>query len=146
MPTKTTWIVVADAAHVRVLESSGIGKPVTRVHEADQSLTGAKQNADEPGRAFESADGSRHSMAPRTDLARMEKREVAADLAGWLDEEAKGGRFDRLVLAAAPQFLGDLRDALSDAVRSKVIAEVDKDYTKLTDAKIREHIADHAPV
>lgn len=63
-------------------------------------------------------------------------------LAAWLDTAEREQVFDRLVLVAAPRALGDLREALSKNVFSRVAAEVDKDLTKLPEAEIKEHLKD----
>lgn len=48
--------------------------------------------------------------------------------------------YDRLVLVAPSSALGDLREALSDSVRSLVRAELDKDLTKTPIAELPEHL------
>jgi len=143
---KTTWICVADAGHLRILRSSGPGTPVERivheVHQRDHS----KDFADRPGRAFESADISRHAMEPGEDPARRDKRDAAADIGKRLSDHAQKQDFQRLILVAPPQFMGDLRKHLSAAASNAVIAEIDKDLTGESDASIRDRLAEVAPV
>ena len=47
--------------------------------------------------------------------------------------------FERLVIAAAPTALSDLRPALSEAVKATIIAELPKDLTNIPTAKLAEH-------
>lgn len=146
MPNKkTTWICVVDAGHLRILRSSGPGTPVERVTEESHARDRAKDFADRPGRSFESADGSRHGLESESP-ARRDKRDVAAELGKRLSAHAERNDFDRLILVAPPKFMGDLRPHLSDAASSRVIAELDKDLTRKTDAEIRDKLADLAPV
>ena len=50
--------------------------------------------------------------------------------------------FDRLVLVAPAVMLGDLRRALQPQVLEKVVAEVDKDLTKIPTHDVLAHIND----
>jgi protein required for attachment to host cells len=50
--------------------------------------------------------------------------------------------YDRLVIVAAPSALGDLRAALSEQVRAKVIREIAKDLTKTPDSEVAGHLGD----
>ena len=58
-----------------------------------------------------------------------------------LDQRRTEKAYDRLILVAPPTALGDLRDALSDPVRSLVRAELHKDLTKTPVAELPEHLA-----
>jgi protein required for attachment to host cells len=60
-------------------------------------------------------------------------------LADVLDERHQAGAFQRLVIAAAPAALGDLRPALSDEVRETILAELPKDLTNVPTPKLAEH-------
>ena len=42
-----------------------------------------------------------------------------------MEGKAKAGAYDRLVIAAAPMALGNLRKAMSDHVRKTVVAELE---------------------
>jgi protein required for attachment to host cells len=48
--------------------------------------------------------------------------------------------YDRLVIVATPVTLGDLRAAISDHVRDKIVGEVAQDLTKIPNGEIAEHI------
>lgn len=143
---KTTWICVADAGHLRILKSTGPGTPVERLVEETHARDHGKDFADRPGRAFESADGTRHAMEPGEDPVRRDKRDTAAEIGKRLSDHAQKHDFQRLILVAPPQFMGDLRKHLSPAAAAAIIAEVDKDLTQETDAAIRERLAKVAPV
>jgi hypothetical protein len=63
MKTKTTWVVVADGSTARILESTGLGQPLNCVLEIDpETSRDLIEDADRPGRVFESSDGARHSL------------------------------------------------------------------------------------
>ncbi len=143
---KTTWICVADAGHLRILKSTGPGTPVERLVEETHSRDHDKDFADKPGRAFESADASRHGMESGEGPARRDKRDTAAVIGKRLSDHAQKDDFQRLILVAPPQFMGDLRKHLSSKAAAAIIAEVDKDLTRESDSAIRDRLAEVAPV
>lgn len=96
--------------------------------------------SDREGRAHESVGASRSAMEARSDPHRELKRKFADRLAGELASAL--GKYDRLILVAAPVTLGDLRSAISDHVRAKVMGEVDLDLTKTPDHEIAAHLKD----
>jgi protein required for attachment to host cells len=54
---------------------------------------------------------------------------------GWMNlQEAM---ILRLVLIAAPQTLGELRKILSKPVQMRIVTEVDKDLTKMSDKDLQ---------
>jgi len=56
-----------------------------------------------------------------------------------LNEKQSQGKFDRLVIAAAPAALGDIRPALSDQVKETILAEMPKDLTNIPVPKLAAH-------
>lgn len=143
-PTRT-WILIADGARARLLESTGKGKAVHAVAEstftADHRRSGELLR-DRPGRVFESATAGRHAAEPRTDPHRALKRFFAQQLADILAERLAARDYERLVLVAPPELLGDLRKALTESVQAVVVAEVPKDLTKVPDKDILQHLTD----
>jgi protein required for attachment to host cells len=75
---------------------------------------------------------------------RREKREFAAVVSEFLDSGAQRGAFHRLVLAAPPKFLGDLRAALGAKAKGLITGEIPKDLTKESDAQLADRVADLA--
>lgn len=143
MKPKTTWIVIADGNQARVLEHNGPGRglsPVEGLQFEQEHLKAREIMADKPGRTFASAGpGARSSMEYHTDPVEVRERRFVENLADVLDRKHTEGAFDRLVIAAAPNALGDLRPALSDGVRSAVIAELPKDLVNVPGHKLPEH-------
>ena len=79
-------------------------------------------------------------MAPANDAHRLDQKNFAASLAAVLRDELQGGSYNRLIIAAAPAMLGDLRAALSKQVTSVIIAEIDKDLTQVKDNELARHL------
>jgi protein required for attachment to host cells len=59
-----------------------------------------------------------------------------------LDDSLSLKHFSRLVVVAPPITLGDLRNALSEAVKASIIAEVASDLTKIPNSEVPRHIED----
>ncbi len=140
-----TWILIADAAHARVLQSNGHGKPLVPVPQFEMHADLPRSHdlgADRPTRTHESVGTTRHAVEPRTDPHRELKRAFAVLVAERLKEAATAKSFDRLVIAAPPVMLGDLRCALHKQVSDKVAAEVPKDLVKIADQDLRPHFAE----
>ena len=78
-------------------------------------------------------------MEPKTDPAQHREAEFVRSVASVLEEKAKAGAFDRLVVAAAPIALGNLRKVLSDHVRKTIVAELDKDLTNVPTPQLDRH-------
>jgi len=139
-----TWVLVADGQRARILQNDGPGKglaPVPPGEIGHANPPTREQGADRPGRTQESVGGARHAMEPRADWHRAEKARFAAELAGRLERAARDDAFERLILIAPPQPLGDLRKALPESVRARVAAEIDKDLTHAADAEVARHLA-----
>lgn len=137
-----TWIMVADAARAQLFQSEGAREPIEPIeclenpnaHLRDQDLV-----SDKPGRSIESVGGSRHAE-DRLDHHRADKAAFARRIAEYVERGAADGKFDKLVLVAPPQMLGDLRSALGEQSQARVIHEIAKDLTKLPTAKLQEQL------
>lgn len=146
-PTRT-WILVADGARARILQNDGWGKGlqqiVYREHEESETAT-HDLGTDRPGRTREIADGTHHGL-DETDWHRFEKAEFAHEMAKLLNHAAVANKFDRLVLIAPPQALGDLRKKLDTHTADRVTGEIDKDLTHASLDELKERIAEINPV
>jgi protein required for attachment to host cells len=143
MKPTITWIVCADGNEAKVFEHTGPGKGLTAVKDIQmeqEPLKASEIMADKPGRAFSSAGpGARSSMEYSSDPVAVRERRFVEDLAEALEAARADGRFNRLVIAAAPNALGDLRPALSEAVRATILAELPKVLTNVPTDKLAAH-------
>lgn len=145
MKATRTWILIADGAHARILENDGPGKGVRAVKggEYQTALQPDREVfADRPGRTHDSAGHGRHGMEPTASPHRTAKADFARSLAEALDGKLARGAFDRLIIAAPPQALGDLRRHLSGALKTCLTAEIPKDLTKVPDNALASHLED----
>ena len=143
MKPTVTWIVIADGDQAKIFEHDGPGKGMHALKElmAEQAhLKAADIMADKPGRSIQSSGpGARSAVEYHTDPVEVRERRFVERLAQTLDEKHSEGRFQRLVIAAAPAALGDLRPALSEAVKQTILAELPKDLTNIPTAQLAAH-------
>ena len=146
MKAKTTWILIADGAQAKVFEHSGPGKGLRIVEDMqfEQAALQAREiMADRPGNSIGSQ-GARNSggVEYSSDPVAVRERRFVENVAEQLDRHLQQGAFDRLIVAAAPTALGDLRPAFSKGVKATIVAELPKDLTNIPTAKLEAHFAD----
>lgn len=140
MKKTVTWILIADGTQARVLEHGGPGKGLSQVDGLDWSIAPLQAqdiNTDRPGRAHSTVG---RSAMEKNDPAQQREDEFVKTVAGHIETQARSGSFDRLVIAAAPIALGNLRKAMSDAVKKTVVAELDKDLTNVPTPQLAKHL------
>lgn len=89
-----------------------------------------------PGVSFESATSMRHGTG-RHGLADRRREAFAKDLADLLNNQARKGEYEHLVIAAPPRLLKAIREKLSDVARSRVHSEIPKDLLKVSNHDIK---------
>ena len=149
MKLDRTWILIADAARAKVLLYRGPDHKLETVegmtfafdHKRASELGDGK-----PGRSFESVGATRHAVSPHSDPERLEEQRFATDLVHRLDKAAEQASFEHLVVVAPPTMLGDLRHALTHRLTSMLKATLDKDLTKIPEAKLGEHLKGVLPL
>jgi protein required for attachment to host cells len=145
MASERTWVLVADGSRARILQKREDGgrkqlrtiEGMTFAHDLPKTSEVVR---DRLPRTFESVGNTRHAVATEVDPHREEKRKFASELVAALDAELVKKSFDRLVVVAPAQMLGDLRSALSPALRERTTADVVLDLTKVPDIEIASHL------
>jgi protein required for attachment to host cells len=140
----THWVVVGDAAGVKVYESDALLEVLTLVDDIDVSPERLRQGdrMERPGVHLPGADCAR-----RDPHASTEGR-FARAVAQVLNDADGNHRFERLIVAAPPRFLGDLRLSLSRNAGRRVVASFHHDWKYLSrgdlSAQLRRHLPDAA--
>ena len=143
MKKTITWVLIANGAQARVLENTGPGKGLKQVNGLDwaiEPLQAQEIVSDRPGRSHSSVGGGRSAMEPKTDPVDYRETEFVKSVAATLDRKQQDGAFDRLIIAAAPIALGELRKAISPNVKKTVVAELNKDLTNTPTAQLDQHL------
>lgn len=131
------WVMVADRHVARVF--SKLGDDISLIAElAPKTKEESKMTNKGIGRMVSSGRNAiRHKYEPHMNESHKEEIAFAHDIAAWLDAEAGKESFDRLVLVASPHMLGELRKTISQHVYARIVAELNKDLTKMGDAELR---------
>lgn len=128
----------AGGRDARLKEAGRLENPKARMHDRDLK-------SDRPGRVFDRAASgagrrgavSHHGVGGERRPRRHEAALFAKRVMRELQKARREGRFERLVLIAAPAFLGVLRGALTKSLQSSVAAEVAKDLVQQPAESIR---------
>lgn len=135
------WILVADRHVARLYrKNNGHLKEFTEIVPDIPRPDRRLANATLGRAALPAGIFARHKYEPHMNAARKEELGFVRDIAAWLDGAARGNAFDRLVLVAAPATLGELRQALGSAVQDRIVAEVNKDLTKMGDPELQAEL------
>jgi protein required for attachment to host cells len=67
------------------------------------------------------------------------------NLAREIEHAPNGGRFDRLILVMPPKALGEMRAALSQNSRSRVVAEFDRELVSLGAKDLLAYLDERMP-
>lgn len=129
--SKGTWILVADGEKALFLRNDlDAQDPDLNVmqHEEQDNPSDREQSANRPGRMHDTGVGQRSAMDD-TDWHELAKERFADELSDILYQKAHKNKFEKLVIAAPPNILGELRDKMHKEVSSRVIAEIPKTYT-----------------
>ena len=142
---KTGWNVVGNRGVARLFQArhptgpleelDAFIHPEARLHEQDLV-------SDRPGRGFDRVGPGGHAEEPDTTMVEQETGNFALELSRFLLKGRTDGRFDGLMLIAAPAFLGSLRDRLDGPTRGRIMLEVAKNLVHLDAAAVRNYLPD----
>ncbi len=138
-----TWIVVADSSRARFFSLENRREPLQelegmvhaegRMHERDEV-------SDRQGGIAGGHGEGDHTFEAPTDLKHHEAEVFARQIAEKLEKGRVDHAYEKLILAAAPAFLGVLRNVLNQHVQDLIYNSVDKNLVTETEAVIREHV------
>jgi protein required for attachment to host cells len=143
---QTIWILAAGNAEAVIYASTG-GKndlcehkrfehPNARLH--DRDLT-----SDLPGRTYDSSGQGRHAMEQALDPKKNEGITFAKELADFLHHACSTGACSKLYVAAAPAFLGILRELYSTPVEKALVLELNSNLVPLKTDEVRAHFPEY---
>lgn len=132
---QTTWILVADRVRARLFASAADGRAFTEIEDFINPEGRKPELAyahDRPPRVMESVGGAHHAIEPHTSADQKVADRFARELNDMLERGRVEHRYERLILAAPPHFLGTLQNSLDKHVLSCVVAHLDKDLTAMS--------------
>jgi protein required for attachment to host cells len=86
--------------------------------------------------------GARRSAVEDTDWHELEEQRFAHVIADALQRLVRERKVKELVVIAPPRTLAELRRAFHSEVKSRIVAEIDKDLTKQPIYEIEKHLAE----
>ena len=134
-------VLVSDGRKALFLKNKGDdlypNLQVERVLEAPDNLPTRLQGTDKQGQA--SMMGQR-SAIEQTDWHDLAERKFAGEVAAAVNAACFNGNVKHIIVAAPPRTLAELRNRFSDAVKQRIMAEVNKDLTKHPVYEIEQHL------
>ena len=127
-----TWVLVANASAACLYANDGPKKGLHKVREFAHDRSRAKLAdliADAPGHG-RTGSARRADYQPATDAKRSEADRFACELTDALENGRRQRNYQRLILVAAPQFMGRLRRQLGTPLQRLLTDSFEKDYTK----------------
>lgn len=140
-----TWIVAAESSRARIFVAENRVGSMSEVEDFIHSESRAKDQelaSDKAGRGFDGTAEGRHAMEKAFDAKHHEAVVFARQIAERIESARTRGEFAQLVLVAAPEFLGILRQQLSAQAHRLVSKTVDKNLILRSESEIREYVFD----
>jgi protein required for attachment to host cells len=138
------FVFVGDGRKALFLRNEGDEKYANlvteRVMAGEDNPPSREQGTDKPGRAFNGAHSTARSAMEPTDWHEIEEHHFAERAAKALEVIVRERGATAVVIAAPARTLSDLRRSLHPDVKARVIAEIDKDFTKMPVWDIEKHI------
>ena len=137
------WVFIGDGKKALFLRNAGDEKFLNLKTErvfAEENPPSREQGTDHPGRGFKRAGTNQRSSMEMTDWHELEKHHFAQRTAAAMEKIVRDCDVKALVIVAPPRTLSDLRQAFHPDVKSRIVAEINKDLTKHTVAEIERHL------
>jgi protein required for attachment to host cells len=141
--TATVWVAVADSARARLFATRNALGPLEELEtlvNPEARIPQRELVSDAPGRSFRSVGRQRASMSSEVNAKQQDTLAFARQIAERLNEARVRGEYHKLVLVAAPAFLGVLREQLDKHVLELVCSTLDKDLTQLRADELRARL------
>ena len=139
-----TWLLIADRSRARLLEAQlGSDSPTEIADFANPEgrAHGRDVTTDAYGRFYGQGEHTQgHGATKEPGLVGHEVDRFAETLRDYLEHALSENRFGQLWIAAAPHFLGILRDKLTLGVAARVEFELPKDYSTEAPSEIFRHL------
>lgn len=127
-------IFTVDSAHSPLFEVETIAHPEARLHERDMV-------SDLPGKESGKGGAGDHAYQDKIEPKKEEMIIFAKRIADYLEHARNINKLNKLLLIAAPAFLGELRKQLSTATSNKIVFELDKNLVHHDEVDIRKHLS-----
>jgi protein required for attachment to host cells len=128
------WILVGNASRMRLFSADAQGDDWKLLEEFHHDESRASRNMDLQDQRDNPNAGTLHGPPAETEpdgRRHLEHDRFARELSGRLDRGVDDHAFERLIIAAPPEFLGRLRKALSKRALQRLVLDLDADYSNV---------------
>jgi protein required for attachment to host cells len=141
------FVFVGDGRKALFLRNNGDEKSpnlkTEKVFE-EENPSSHEQGTERPGHISKGWQTGRRSTVEPTDWHEIQEHLFARKVAAAMEQMIRAGKVKALIVVAPPRTLAELRNAFHSDVKACVLAEINKDLTKLPIAEIEEHLAGDA--
>ncbi|MDX1353717.1 MAG: host attachment protein [Thiomicrorhabdus sp.] len=140
---KPIWILVADSSTARIFTTENSASELIEtenffhyeglLHEGDLV-------SDSPGRSSDGVGSGNHAYTTEVSPKEQESIDFSKRIAKQLNDELNQNKFDKLLVIAAPSFLGALRNAFSKGLEKHIVFSLGKNVVSQTPQEIRKHL------
>ncbi|MFK5950281.1 MAG: host attachment protein [Methylococcales bacterium] len=137
-------IVVADIAHARIFTADSTHSPLNEIEtmaHPEGRMHEKNMVSDMPGKDSGKGGSGDHAFQEKIEPKEQDMIEFAKRIADYLDDTRKANKLNKLILVAAPAFLGELRTHLSSAINEKIVFELDKNIVQHSVEDIQKHLS-----
>jgi len=137
------WVLVADGAKAIIYRNTGtVDQPRLEVLQTwhQDNPPAREYGTSRPGR-LNDAVGQHRSAVEQTDWHSENERRFLNEIASELNDAATSGKFSAIVIVAAPEALGMIRESMRSPLKGLTIAEIAKDLTKETPQRVAKTVA-----
>lgn len=143
MKPTVTWLLVTNGTEAKLYENTGPNKGLTplsdQAHERE-ALKTSEIVANSRGRTFNSKGEGRAAMEQQTDPDKIEHEKFSREVADHLNKAAQEKKFDRLIIAAPPQSLGEMRKHFNKHLEEKLEDDIPKDLTNIPANELPDYL------
>ena len=138
-----TWAVICgdgEAVIYRREKRHSLPERVDALTEPEAGAHGQELTSDLPGRTHDRMGPGRHTLNADFDPAEKARLEFVKRVAARIEHGRVKGEFTRLILAAPPATLGELRDELSAPTAATLVQELDKNLIHRSPESLAEDL------
>lgn len=137
------WVIVGDSARARFYKTknaiSDFQEFQTLIHNESRMLE-QELTSDRSGNGHDTTGMNRFNLSPDQSTKQKESEKFAREIASYLEKSRTENKFSQLVVVAAPKFLGQLRNELSDSCKKMIVSEYDKNISHMPTHELRSHL------
>lgn len=153
---QATWILSANASRARFFSQHGNADPLEEINNMvnegvrldNSELETDRYGPTSAGQSIHNTGGAtpNKTYEPAVTPDKHEAEKFARDIAAFLLQAYRDGRFQKLSLVVSPKFLGMLRTLLDPQLEKVVELQIDKDLTQFGPEQLLDQVRQYRQV